>query len=106
MLRIALNVNYYRERVSNAELYGDIPRVSLKVRRLRHAGHAISHPELRLSKVILWKPVHGYRGKGHPRSTFVGTGVETTGKLETLMLNKMLWRRNILDPRAAPTDPP
>ena len=29
--RMALNVNQYRERVSNAELYGDLPRVSLKV---------------------------------------------------------------------------
>ena len=46
MLRIALNVNQYRDRVSNAELYGDLPRVSFKVKQkhLRLAGHAICHP--------------------------------------------------------------
>ena len=92
MLRMALNVNQYRDRVSNAELYGDLPRVSLKVRQkcLRLAGHAIRHPELPLSKVLLWKPVHGHRGRGRPRATFVDnllidTGVETTSELE--------WRR-------------
>ena len=113
MLRMALNVNQYRDRVSNAELYGDLPRVSFKVRqkRLRLAGHAIRHPELPLSKVILWKPVHGHRGRGRPRATFVDnllidTGVETTGELETLMLDRMVWRRVIQDPRAAPADPP
>jgi hypothetical protein len=35
-------------------------RVSFKVtqKSLKLAGHAIRHPELPLSKVILWKPVH------------------------------------------------
>ena len=56
-------------------------------RRLRLAGHAIRHPELTLSKVILWKLVHGQRGRRRPRATFVDnqliyTGVETTGELE------------------------
>ena len=113
MLRMALNVNQYRDRVSNAELYGDLPRVSFKVRQkcLRLAGHATRHPELPLSKVILWKPVHGHRGRGRPRATFVDnllieTGVETNGELETLMLDRMVWRRVILDPRAAPADLP
>ena len=48
MLRIALNVNQYRDRVYNAELYGDLQRVSYKVRqkRLTLAGHSIRHPEL------------------------------------------------------------
>ena len=71
MLRMAVNVNQYRDRVSNAELYGDLPRVSLKVRqkRLRIAGHAIRHPELPLSKVLLWKPVHSM-------------GIEAEGALE------------------------
>ena len=91
----------------------DLPRVSFKVRqkRLRLSGHAIRHPELPLSKVILWKPVHGHRDRVSPRATFVDnllidTGVETTGELETLMLDRMVWRRVILDPRAAPADPP
>ena len=41
-------------------------------------------PELPLYKVILWKPVHGHRGRGRPRATYVDnllidTGVETAG---------------------------
>jgi hypothetical protein len=36
----------------------------------------------------------------------IDTGVETTGELETLMLDRMVWRRVILDPREAPGDPP
>ena len=34
------------------------------------------------------------------------TGVETTGELETPMLDRMKSRRVIQDPRAAPADPP
>ena len=55
-------------------------------RRLRLAGHTIRHPEPTLSKVILWKLVHGQRGRRRPRAIFVDnllidTGVETTGEL-------------------------
>ena len=74
ILSMALNINQlYRDRVSNAELYGNLPRESFKVRqkRLTLAGHAIRHPELLMSKVILWKPVHGHRGRGRPRATYV-----------------------------------
>ena len=79
--------------------------------RLRLAGQAIRHPELALSKVILWKLVHGQRGRRRPRVTFVknlliDTGVETTGELETLMLDRMVLTRVILNPRVAPADPP
>ena len=45
-----------------------------------------------------------------PRATFVDkvlidTGVETTGELETLMLDRMLWKRVTQNPRAATADP-
>ena len=36
----------------------------------------------------------------------IDTGVETTGDLETLMLDRMVWKRVIQDPRAATIDPP
>ena len=104
-----MSINICRDRVSNAELYGDLPRVSLKVRqkRLRLAGPAIHHPELPLSKVILQLQAEG----ALPGATFVDnllidTGVETNGELETLMLDRMVRRRIILDPRTAPADPP
>ena len=48
---------------------------------------------------------------GCPRATFVDnllidTGVETTGKLDTLMLDRIVWRRINQDAWAAPADPP
>ena len=98
-LNKVLNVNQYRDRVSNAELYGDQPRFILKVRqkRLRLAGQTIRHPKLTLSKVILWKPVqfHEHSGRDCPKATFVenlliDTRVETAGKLEKLMLDRMV----------------
>jgi hypothetical protein len=111
MLRMALNVNQYRDRITNHELYGNLPRVSAKVRqrRLRLAGHAARHPELSLHKVLLWEPSHGRRSRGWPKITFVktlllDTGVETTRELETLMLDRDGWRNFIHDPRAQ--DPP
>ena len=74
---------------------------------LRHAGHAIRQPELTLSKVILWKPVHRKKGKGRPRTTFVDNLlVVTPGKLETLMLDRIVYKSVILDPLAYPADPP
>jgi hypothetical protein len=39
LIRIALNVNQYRDRVSFAELYGDLPRVSFKVRQKHQRYH-------------------------------------------------------------------
>jgi hypothetical protein len=36
----------------------------------------------------------------------IDTGVETPGELETLMLHRIVWRRVIQDPQAAPADPP
>jgi hypothetical protein len=36
----------------------------------------------------------------------IDTAVETTGEQKTLMLDRIVWRRVILDPRAAPADPP
>ena len=99
---MALNDNQFRDRVSNDEFYGDLPRLSLKVRQrhLRLSGHANRYPEL----------THGHRCRGRLRATFVDnllmdTGVETTGELETLLLDRVVSKRVILDPQAAPTDP-
>ena len=58
---------------------------------------AISQSKVPLSKVILWKPVHGHRGRGRLRATYIDNvlidaGVETAGELETLMLDRLMWR--------------
>ena len=58
---MALNVNQYMEIESLI--------LNSMVTYQESAGHAIRHSELPLSKVILWKPVHGHIGKGRPRAT-------------------------------------
>ena len=47
MLRAAFNVSW-RDHMPNHQLYGDIPRVTDKIRarRLQFAGHCLCHPEL------------------------------------------------------------
>jgi len=46
MLRKALNISC-REHVTNELLYGDLPKISTKIRtrRLKLAGHCARHPE-------------------------------------------------------------
>ena len=98
MLRMALNVTW-RDRVSNDVLYGDLPKVTVKIRerRLRLAGHCIRHKELAVSDLILWEPTQGRSGRKGPRLTYVDilkkdTGLETSGELESLMSDRIRWQ--------------
>ena len=98
MLRMALNVTW-RDRVSNDVLYGDLPKVTVKIRerRLRLAGHCIRHKELAVSDLILWEPTQGRSGRKSPRLTYVDilkkdTGLETSGELESLMSDRIRWQ--------------
>ena len=54
MLRMALDVNQYTQRITNSKLYGALPKLSSKIaqRRLRLSGHAHRHPELTLNKML------------------------------------------------------
>ena len=106
MLRMAMGVNQYLERVSNHTLYGDLPKVSSKIaqRRLRLAGHAQRHPELTLNKLILWEPKHGRADRGRPRLTFIDnlkadTGLRSVEEIARLMEDKVLWRAAVHDSR-------
>ena len=67
MLRKALNV-HWSSRTTNDEVYGELPRLDVKIaeRRLRLAGHCYRHPELSTQKLILWEPTHGTRSRGRP----------------------------------------
>ena len=99
MLRMALNVNQYMMRISNSELYGNLPKVSSKVaqRRLRLAGHAQRHPEITLHSVLLWEPLHGRDGRGRPRQTYIDTlradtGLQDTQDIANLMEHRERWK--------------
>ena len=53
MLRMAFNVSW-KDRLTNEELYGGLPKISVKVasRRMKLAGHCIRHPEEEASKLV------------------------------------------------------
>ena len=100
MLRMALNINQYMMRITNTELYGNLPKVSSKVaqRRLRLGGHAQRHPELTLHSDLLWEPLHGRAGRGRPRQTYIkgtlraDTELQDTRDIANIMEHRERWR--------------
>ena len=98
MLRMAMNVTW-RDRVCNDVLYGDLPKVRIKVRerRLRLAGHCTRHKELAVSDLVFWAPTQGRASRKSPRLTYVDmlkkdTGLEISGELESLMSDRLRWK--------------
>ncbi|XP_066285750.1 uncharacterized protein [Branchiostoma lanceolatum] len=65
MLLKVLNVTW-EDRMTNSVLYGDLPRLSQKIRhrRMALAGHCVRHTELTASQLILWEPTEGRRKRG------------------------------------------
>ena len=99
MLRMAFNVSW-KDKLTNEELYGGLPKVSSKVasRRLKLAGHCIRHPEEEASKLVLWEPSRGKRNVGRQAVTYIDTlkqdtGMESTQEIRTAMMDKDGWRR-------------
>ena len=112
MLRMALGVNQWRDRVSNQALYNGLPKVTSKIaqRRLRLAGHAQRHPELTLHKLVLWDPQHGHANRGRPHLTFLDNLMEDTGlksveEIAQLMEDRKLWRTVIMNARVLYASP-
>ena len=98
MLRMALSVSW-KQKLTNAELYGRLPKVSSKIaeRRMKLAGHIHRHPELTANKLLLWEPKHGFPNVGRPHLTYVDmlrkdTGIKATQEISNLMLDRDCWR--------------
>ncbi|KAL5269182.1 hypothetical protein ACHWQZ_G002866 [Mnemiopsis leidyi] len=101
MLRMALNIDW-RWGLTNKEVYGSLPRVTMKIqeRRMRLAGHIHRHPELAAHQVLLWEPSHGNRSRGRPAFTYVDclrkdTGLQDVKEIGGLMADRLLWRQRI-----------
>ena len=107
MLRSAQNVSW-RDHITNKELYGSLPMLSIKVqeRRMRLAGHCIRHIEEEASKLVLWQPRHGTTKRGRKKTTYVDTllndtGLEYVGEVRTVMMDRNSWRGMIHMVRAS-----
>ena len=108
MLRAALNKSW-TDHLSNAELYGNIPRVTATIRqqRLRFAGHCWRSKNELSSEVLLWEPSHGKRSRGRPRKTYVDQLIADTAysyeDLANLMDDRDRWKELINESRASST---
>ena len=94
--------------MTNEQLYGDLPKVSdkIKKRRLQFAGHSLRSS----GQVVLWKPVHGKHGKsgaGRPIMTYVDLLCQDTGQtpaeIKTYIEIRRVWRA-IMDVRQMSTE--
>ena len=109
MLRMALGVSW-KDRIPNNILYGDLPKLTDKIRerRLKLAGHCYRHPELVAHKLTLWTPQQGSRSRGGRTHTYVDTllrdtGTENVNELSSLMADRVLWKK--LSRIRVPRDP-
>ena len=93
MLRMVQGVSW-RDRIRNDILYGNLPKLSdkIKSRRLKLAGHCIRHPELLACNLVRWEPEaqRGEAKRGRPKQTLTS---KTKEELRTLMRYRDLWRR-------------
>ena len=109
MLRMALGVSW-RDKISNNILYGELPKLTDKIRerRLKLAGHCHRHPELVAHKLTLWDPQQGTRNRGGRKHTYIDTlirdaGVDNVNELDSYMNDRVLWKR--LSRIRVPRDP-
>ena len=97
MLRTIFNINW-RQHVTNKELYGNIPKVSDKIRerRMRFAGHCLRNVKEPVSKLVLWVPTSGHRSRGRPTKTYIDILKRDTGleldDLKPAMQDRKVWR--------------
>ena len=97
MLRTVYNI-HWQQHMTNKELYGDLPKLSQKIRerRGRFAGHFFRNKNEPVSRLIHWIPKHGRRKPGRPPLTYVDvlkhdTGLETSD-VQTAMQDRKFWK--------------
>ena len=106
MLRAALNVSW-KEHKTNAELYDGIPPITetIRMQRMRFAGHVWRNKNELASDTLLWQPTHGKQNPGRPKRTFIDQLTDDTGckaqELKTAMDDKLEWRRRVMQCRAS-----
>lgn len=100
LLRAALNISW-QSHTPNEVVYGDLPKVTEKVRqrRLRAAGHYHRHKEEIAEEVLFWEPKHGKpgaRNKTYVQQLREDTGLDNNKEVQAAMEDRKLWRANFL----------
>ena len=80
MLRAILNKSW-RQHSTKQQLYGHSPSITktIKVRRIRHAGHCWRGRDELLNDVLLWTPSHGCAKAGRSARTYIQQLCADTG---------------------------
>ena len=109
MLRAVTNKSW-RDHLTNEQLYGNISKISKSIRmqRLRFAGHCWRSKYIVASDLILWQPQNGNRSRGRPAKTYIDqlrddTDLLTTDEIKTAMNDREVWNKYVMDYRASST---
>ena len=108
MLRMVLNISW-QSHTTNAALYGNLPKVSSKIRkrRMQLAGHLIRHEEEVANKLVLWQPTDGRPSRGRKRATYIqnlfeDTGTENVSEITNLMKDRNTWKDRVKESLGRP----
>ena len=91
-----------KQKLTNVELYGNLRKITAVIweRWLRIAGHCVRHKEEMANRLVLWQPTTGQRRRGRQSVSFVDclledTGADNINEVETMMMDRELWRGNV-----------
>ena len=107
MLRVVTN-KYWRDHLTNEQLYDDIRKISKSIRMQRLAGHCWRRKYEVASDLILWLPQNGNRSRGRPAKTYIDqlrddTDLLTIDEINTSMNDRKGWKKYVMDDRASST---
>ena len=97
MLRAALNF-HWSQRVTNKELYNDLPKITETIRycRSKFLGHIWRHDEEFMHNLLFWMPTNGKNKRGRPQKLYIDQLIEDTGlqmeELKTFETLKEEWK--------------
>ena len=81
--------------------YGKLDKIShtMRIRRMKLAGHVFCDKSSTAQALITWIPTHGVTSRGrpatYPEALMTDANVETTVQLEQLMANRVEWRNHM-----------
>ena len=72
----------------------------IQERRLGITGHCVRHKEEMANRLVLWQPTTGQRRRGRQSVSYVDclledTGADNINEVETMMMDRELWRGNV-----------
>ena len=108
-MRQAILNNSWRQHPTKPQLYAHLQPITktIKVTRIRHAGHCWQSKIELITDVLLWTPSYGRAKAGRPARTYIQQLCEDTGcspkDLPEAMNDREKWRQKVRDIHASGT---